>query len=235
MHVLTRRQPVTPSTPYKHWSVRPSPHRHPVNPKVTERDFRHNLNGYGTAMDFQIWLVPVLSLIGGAAGAAIINGAFGIKKLKADRRDEHQRWLRDKKQEAYVEFLEGSRVVLNLAFQDVSDGNLSQLNDAADAVKGSPIRLLAPREVIDRFDKAYDIMAECVAIARDGDLSPENRTEQLANLRGDVEGIRTDLAAICRADLIEGEEEVAKLSGKPPTQVVRVNLAELDFPAPKDG
>lgn len=193
------------------------------------------MRSYCASMDFQIWVVPILSLIGGAAGAAIINGAFGIKKLKADRRDEHQRWLRDKKQEAYVEFFETSRVVLNLAFQDVSEGNESQLSDAADAVKGSPIRLLAPTEVIDRFDRAYDVMAECVAIARNGDLSAEDRTEQLAKLRGDAEGIRIDLAAICRADLIEGEEEVEKLNRKPPTQVVRVNLGELDFPAPKKG
>lgn len=186
-------------------------------------------------MDFQIWVVPILSLIGGAAGAAIINGAFGIKKLKADRRDEHQRWLRDKKQEAYVEFFETSRVVLNLVFQDVSEGNRLQLSEAVDSVKGSPIRLLAPKEVVDRFDKAYDMLAKCVAIAYNGDLPPEARTEQLAKLRGDVEGIRIDLVAICRADLIEGEEEVEKLNQKPPTQVVRVNLAELDFPVPKRG
>jgi hypothetical protein len=187
-------------------------------------------------MDFQIWAVPLLSLVGGAAGAAIINGAFGIKKLKADRRDEHQRWLRDKKQEAYVEFFETSRVVLNRAFQDVPEGNdQSQLSDAADAVKGSPIRLLAPREIIDRFDEAHAIMGKCVAIARSGELAPAVRAKRLAELRGDVEGIRIDLAALCRADLIEGDKEVQKLNRKPPTQVVRVNLADLDFPAPKEG
>lgn len=186
-------------------------------------------------MDFQIWVVPILSLVGGAAGAAIINGAFGIKKLKEDRRDEHQRWLRDKKQEAYVDFFETSRVVLNLAFHDVSQSNQSQINDAANAVKGSPIRLLAPTEVIERFDRAYDLMAKCVAIAQNGDLSVEDRTNQLAKIRGDAEGIRIDLAAICRADLIESEEEVERLKRKPPTQVVRVNLGDLDFPAPKKG
>lgn len=59
-------------------------------------------------VDFQIWLLPLLSLIGGAAGAAVINGWFGIFKLKADRVDEYDRWLRNQKVEVYSAFIDAA-------------------------------------------------------------------------------------------------------------------------------
>ncbi|MBT2530967.1 hypothetical protein J7E83_02290 [Arthrobacter sp. ISL-48] len=183
-------------------------------------------------MDLQPWM-PLFALLGGAVGAAVINGFFGFKKQKSDRNEEHARWLRDKKQESYVEFFETSRVVLNLVYHTESEKNRSRLTDAADVVKGSPIRLLAPREIVDLFDKAQEGMGKCLAVALDEDISPEARAAKLDGLRGDVEGTRIDLAAMCRADLIESEQAVKELMRKPPTQVVRVSLRTLDFPTPQ--
>lgn len=97
--------PVDPSTPCKHWSVRRSPHRHPVNPTASGAPYK---NRYGTAMDFQIWLIPLLSLIGGAAGAAFINGWFGLHKMRRDRADEYDRWLRNEKVEVYSSFVDAA-------------------------------------------------------------------------------------------------------------------------------
>lgn len=58
--------------------------------------------------DIQIWLVPLLSLIGGAAGAAIINGWFGLHKMGRDRTDEYDRWLRNEKVEVYSSFVDAA-------------------------------------------------------------------------------------------------------------------------------
>ncbi|MBO1269682.1 hypothetical protein, partial [Arthrobacter cavernae] len=78
-------------------------------------------------MDLNDWLLPVLSLIGGAAGAAVINFGFGLWKLKADRKDEHSRWLRDQRQVAYVDYLESTRRLFEwVSFRELAsvNGNL---------------------------------------------------------------------------------------------------------------
>jgi hypothetical protein len=47
----------------------------------------------------------LLPLLGGALGAALINGIVAVYKLKRDRLTEHDQWLRDAKLEAYSDFL----------------------------------------------------------------------------------------------------------------------------------
>jgi hypothetical protein len=51
-------------------------------------------------MDF--WIPP----LGGALGAAFINGVVAVYKLQRDRAIEHEQWLRDQKLELYANFLD---------------------------------------------------------------------------------------------------------------------------------
>ncbi|MCZ9882021.1 hypothetical protein [Arthrobacter sp. B2a2-09] len=50
-------------------------------------------------MDF--WI----PLLGGALGAALINGILALYKLRRDREVEHDQWLRNEKRDVYQEYL----------------------------------------------------------------------------------------------------------------------------------
>lgn len=54
---------------------------------------------YVWGMDF---LIP---LLGGALGAALINGVFGLYKIRRDAETEHVQWRRDQRQSEYTKFL----------------------------------------------------------------------------------------------------------------------------------
>lgn len=100
-------------------------------------------------MDIQTWLIPLLSLVGGAGGAAIINTLYGIKKQKQDRIDEHARWLRDRKLEVYSEFLRASYSALERApFQGAKEfSEFQEALQSAGLAERSKVDLIAPREV----------------------------------------------------------------------------------------
>lgn len=53
-------------------------------------------------MDWWLFWGPML---GSALGGAVITTAFAMWKHFQDRRDEHARWLRDEKHEAYIKFM----------------------------------------------------------------------------------------------------------------------------------
>lgn len=153
------------------------------------------MNGYPAEMDIQNWLIPLLSLVGGAGGAAIINTIYGMKKQKQDRIDEHARWLRDKRQEAYLDFFESTRRVLNLAVATKSGDDSGELDKSLDQVNGSPIRLLAPVEIQAAAELARDDVSLIVEAARSGD------TTSVDALYVDVKARRKTLVELCRADL----------------------------------
>jgi hypothetical protein len=50
----------------------------------------------------------LLPLLGGALGAAVINGVLALYKLKKDKSDEHWQWLRNQRLDAYATFLEAT-------------------------------------------------------------------------------------------------------------------------------
>lgn len=54
-------------------------------------------------ISFMEFLLP---LLGGAFGAAVINGILALYKLGKDKSDEHWQWLRNQRLDAYVRFLE---------------------------------------------------------------------------------------------------------------------------------
>jgi hypothetical protein len=47
-----------------------------------------------------------IPLLGGALGAAIINGAFAFFKMKHDKLTEHEQWLRGQQVAAYAELID---------------------------------------------------------------------------------------------------------------------------------
>lgn len=152
-------------------------------------------------MDIQIWLIPLLSLVGGAGGAAFINTAYGMKKQKQDRIDEHARWRRDRKLEAYVEFMESTRLVLNLAVHAESDADRRKLQSTALVLKMSPMKLLAPAEVNDLAETVRLDSDKLVDLAMNENLSDDSRNELMNAEHGDFSKRRSVLAKLCREDL----------------------------------
>lgn len=108
----------------------------------------------------------VVSLIGGAGGAAIINMVYGMKKQKQDRIDEHARWLRDKKLEVYSEFFGASFSAFDSAPLAPPEG----LDEALDVVRSTSltaqakVRLLAAEDVGTTARDAYSDLLEYVKI-----------------------------------------------------------------------
>lgn len=163
-----------------------------------------------------VWLMEWLIFLGGAAVAAVINLGFNVLKLvldrrdersrrKRDRKDEHARWLREKRLEAYVDFFEGTRLVLNLA--DIQGRAIpklddhSELDDAQHRLKGSPILLVAPDGLRDLTQSIRDQVDKYVDTALDEDLSDESRDDALDKLGTNLVADRLELARLCREDL----------------------------------
>lgn len=155
---------------------------------------------YGTAMELQDWLGP---LLGGAIGAALINVVFGFWKHQADRKNQHRRWLRDKKLEAYVDFFESSKRVHNFALQAPSVEWMERVSGALREVEASSIHLLASKDIAKACDEAYDQMIQYVEVCQKHTLSLRNRNTKLDVLSPKVAETRQRLEALCRSDLMK--------------------------------
>lgn len=89
------------------------------------------------------WWQFVLPLVGSALGGALVTGFFGWRKRHWDREDEHARWLRDKKQEAYADFLsELEKIYLTAARLDLQ-ADVTPIEDLMMKSSLGPIVLLA--------------------------------------------------------------------------------------------
>lgn len=102
----------------------------------------------------------LLPLLGGAVGAAIINGVVGYLRLKADRSDAdskwkreqqeaHETWTRNKKEEAYTEFLgEVQTFIHRFGRYNHEHGTpVKDVLEASGVVKNHRLLLLASPEV----------------------------------------------------------------------------------------
>ncbi|MEW1821750.1 hypothetical protein AB0323_13340 [Arthrobacter sp. NPDC080031] len=93
-------------------------------------------------MDF--WI----PLLGGALGAALINGIVALYKLKRDRQVEHSQWLRDAKQEAYANFFRGADAQFNKVNQWVTGRSPeAAANPDELAVQRAMVKLIGSPEV----------------------------------------------------------------------------------------
>jgi hypothetical protein len=122
-------------------------------------------------MDFQPWL-PLFALLGGAAGAAVINLGFGWWKVRADRKDEHSRWLRDQRQAAYGDYLESTRRLFEwLTFTGLSsEESRDELVEHLGKVDKAQVLLLGPLEVCDAAEALYRSLQDMLACR----LAPED-------------------------------------------------------------
>lgn len=160
------------------------------------------VSGYGTAMDFQIWLVPLLSLVGGATGAAIINNMFGIRKQKADRVEEHDRWLRNEKVEAYSGFVDAALEVFNKA-PLISPKDVAGLAQALQEshLPLSRILLVADDDVHEAARAASNALSDFVQDAvRYEDDDPQRSVEMDKHGRIFIQKLKT-LQELCRLDI----------------------------------
>lgn len=99
-------------------------------------------------MDF--WI----PLLGGALGAAIINGVFVFLKLRHDKLTEHEIWLRGTKQQAYTKFVSAVTAAVGNAY--VAD--LAYPQNAF--VAFDEVKLVGPSEVIHTGKKITDQIVE---------------------------------------------------------------------------
>lgn len=102
-------------------------------------------------MDF--WI----PLLGGALGAALINGIVAVYKVQRDRAIEHEQWLRDQKLELYANFLDSYEELykqIKLSGQDTdTNTNLDAFIAAASPTK---LILVAPEPVATMARSIYD-------------------------------------------------------------------------------
>lgn len=82
-------------------------------------------------------------LLGGALGAAFINGLVALYKLNRDNADEHEKWMRDNKQEAYARFI-SAVVEATLTQHPEEKAKEAQQKQTATL---SEVRLVAPANV----------------------------------------------------------------------------------------
>lgn len=158
------------------------------------------ITDYGTHMDFQIWLIPLLSLVGGAAGAAVINGWFGLHKLKADKDTEHATWRRNEKRSAYVDFLVECEAVasqyriLTLNHDEVMD------ETDLDAVSSHywRIQIMAPGKIAAEADNmmlALTLARDCVA------MRSHDYDEEYMQRMGTYDQARLEFCSLVSTDL----------------------------------
>lgn len=154
-------------------------------------------------MDTQAWLVLVVSLIGGAGGASIVNTVYGMKKQKQDRIDEHARWLRDSKLEAYSEFFGSS-------YEAFDGAPLAPPDDVAELVRilkttglaaNAKVVLLAPDEVGETATKAHFELLAFMKDAVNPDLDRSKRTLAMNASGGRFVKAMSGFLALARKDL----------------------------------
>ncbi|MEZ2389066.1 hypothetical protein AB6813_05850 [bacterium RCC_150] len=108
-------------------------------------------------MDF--WI----PLLGGALGAALINGILALHKLRRDRLNEHEQWLRNEKIETYSQYLEIIRLGdLTLEHAIVGAVSLDQVLASKDHIGGHRLRLISPKAVREATKHHIEKRAEVV-------------------------------------------------------------------------
>jgi hypothetical protein len=110
-------------------------------------------------MDF--WI----PLLGGALGAAIINGVFAFFKLKHDKRAEHDQWLRDHQLTAYADQVDSTKTAAQWVASAYKIDSWKTRNDEGLAIMASlktgQLVMSAPSATLtaadDMINSLYDI------------------------------------------------------------------------------
>lgn len=101
----------------------------------------------------------LLPLLGGALGAAIINGILALYKLKKDKSDEHWQWLRNQRLDAYVAFLETNDNVQR-AFHDLKHQRKTpeDIYMLIEEISVQRLQLLGSSETVAAYERVGDAM-----------------------------------------------------------------------------
>lgn len=159
------------------------------------------------------FLIP---LIGSAFGAALINGFFGIYKIRRDVESEHVQWRRDQRQAEYTKFLNNvfkvqeplEAVWADDKYPDPQDGDsdpwvgildaMSVVNNQRDA-----LFLIAPQAVLEISIDVTKELNELAKIAAVTKLNPKTNELRAAwtKTHSRLEHSRTGFLILARRDL----------------------------------
>ncbi|MDQ0239190.1 hypothetical protein [Arthrobacter bambusae] len=145
----------------------------------------------------------MFALLGGAVGAACINWGFGVWKLKVDRTEEHDRWLRNEKVEAYSAYIDASLVAYNkvplVQPKDV-EGHARVLEDA-NQLPLSRVLLVASEDVREASRAAAHALSDFAQDSlRFDDNDPERTRMMDEHGEAFIVKVRA-LQELCRQDL----------------------------------
>lgn len=129
----------------------------------------------------------LLPLLGGALGAAIINGIFAYLKSRHDKLTEREIWLRGMKQQAYTKFVSAVTAAASNAY--VPDRAYPQNA----LVAFDEVRLVGPREVNITGKKITDQIVEIgrlTSVQRSMLPEPDANEDALQDIKVEIrEGI----------------------------------------------
>jgi hypothetical protein len=122
---------------------------------------------------------PVLSLVIGAFGAALIAAIAGFVGAAINRRREHERWVRERRFDAYLALLQLGRRMPDATHEEMRERDEDYF-DALDNAGGA-VQFLGPKEV-SRLALDFEGAANDLAVARGLKDSDEVRLEKLTAL-----------------------------------------------------
>jgi len=134
---------------------------------------------------------PVLSLLVGALGAALI----GLLGAWIQSRREHARWIREQRFDAYRDFFRVAERLAQIPDVDIEDGEQEFMDRFRSAI--GTVRLVGPERVV-RAATAHGLAAIVYArtVARE-----EPTAEEMADMWALHEETRTELLAVTREEL----------------------------------
>lgn len=125
-----------------------------------------------------------LPLLGGAAGAAIINGLIALYKLRRDKNDEHSQWLRNQQLAAYVDFLDTCRDLENWtkSAHKIEPPSARRAEGVAlvQSIKVTQLRLLAPKVTREGADLMLNHLLELGKVTSLAGVAPNTTDYQEA-------------------------------------------------------
>lgn len=161
----------------------------------------------------------LLPLLGGAVGAAIVNGAFAFFKQKSDVSLEHERWQRDQRRVEYGKYLQAVTDYTSVLHRSAAGALVGQ--EAADQLlatqdaflkAGSQLQLTSPPELVRCSTKVKDAISEMVrafagqvAVEESGAITPEWEAAMGSHTRA-----MTDFMILARHDIGMMEDNLTK-------------------------
>jgi hypothetical protein len=153
----------------------------------------------------QFWI----PLLGGALGAAIINGLFSFYKIRHDAALEHGQWRRDLKFEAYKRFFESIHE-FSVTTQGLKNGSIEGVTGAQEleasyekmVTAQTLFSLVCPPQALDTINAVSgasgDLLAACIGLHK---LPSTETQEAYVEAQGRFRSSQAELMMMCQRDL----------------------------------